>query len=303
MFEITRDQTNKDIVAGDIFKSMAYYRRLYGDFPSKFKMPAIEEYGNKFILRADLTEGGLKAYAAERMISEIAEDTLVYCAPRQGHAADAIAQVALRYGKRVVFFMPSSKKASDHQAALFAYDNCTFKFVRIAAMPVLNKYAREWAETNGARFIPFGMTGTPLVTAGLINVGMNATRTLKHSPTEFYCAVSTGTMLRALSIAWPNSHARGVAVARNIKAGEIGTGDVVTANVPFLTPDKIVGEMPFPTTAAYDAKAWHRFVTEGKPGSIFINVGADVAITRNLMEVDRDKIDSFRNWGDLRDLT
>ncbi|HIE60956.1 MAG TPA: pyridoxal-phosphate dependent enzyme, partial [Microbacterium sp.] len=239
MFEVTRDQTNKDIISGDIFASSEYYKRIYGEFPSKFKVPAVEEYGDKFVLRADLTDGGLKAYAAERMISEIEEDTLVYCAPRQGHAADAIAQVARIYGKKVVFFMPSSKKASDHQAALFAYGHCTFKFVRIAAMPVLNKYAREWAEANGARYIPFGMTGTPLVTAGLIKVGQEVTRALQFSPTEFYCAVSTGTMLRALCIAWPNTHARGVAVARNIKKGEIGTADVVSATMPFLTPSKV----------------------------------------------------------------
>jgi hypothetical protein len=303
MFEVTRDQTNKDIISGDIFASSEYYKRIYGEFPSKFKVPAVEEYEDKFVLRADLTDGGLKAYAAERMISEIEEDTLVYCAPRQGHAADAIAQVAQRYGKRVVFFMPSSKKASDHQAALFAYDHCTFKFVRIAAMPVLNKYAREWAEANGARYIPFGMTGTPLVTAGLIKVGQEVTRALQFSPTEFYCAVSTGTMLRALSIAWPNTHARGVAVARNIKAGEIGSADVVSATMPFLTPSKVAEDIPFPTTAAYDAKAWTRFVNEGKPGSIFINVGADLAITRNLRVVDRDLILSYRSWGDLGDLT
>jgi hypothetical protein len=303
MFEITSSSVNKDIVSGDIFQSSEWYKRLYGDFPSKFQEPVVEEYGDKFILRADLTDGGLKAYAAERMISEIEEDTLVYCAPRQGHAADAIAQVARIYGKKVVFFMPSSKRASDHQAALFAYGHCSFKFVRIAAMPVLNKYAREWAETNGARFIPFGMTGTPLVTAGLIKVGENVTREIQFSPTEFYCAVSTGTMLRALSIAWPNTRARGVAVARNMKEGEIGTADLVSATMPFLTPSKVAKDIPFPTTAAYDAKAWTRFENEGLPGSIFINVGADASITKNLMAVDRDSIDSFRNWHDMRDLT
>jgi hypothetical protein len=60
--------------------------------------------------------------------------------------------------------------------------------------------------------------------------------------------------------------------------------------------------MPFPTTAAYDAKAWEGFVKKGKPGAIFINVGADAHINRNLSKVDISKINSQRKWKDLGDM-
>jgi hypothetical protein len=60
--------------------------------------------------------------------------------------------------------------------------------------------------------------------------------------------------------------------------------------------------MPFPSTAAYDAKAWDAFVEHGKPGSIFINVGADEHINRNLSKVDISNINSYREWHDMEDL-
>ena len=91
-------------------------------------------------------------------------------------------------------------------------------------------------------------------------------------------------------------------VARNIHDGEIGEAEVVSATMPFLKADPIAKEMPFPTTAAYDAKAWEGFVKRAKPGAIFINVGADSHINRNLSKVDTSKISSDRKWKDLGDM-
>jgi hypothetical protein len=141
-----------------------------------------------------------------------------------------------------------------------------------------------------------------MVTAGLVNMANNVTKIIGHEPTEIWCAVSTGTMVRALQIGWPNAQPYGVAVARNIHKGEIGDAKVVTATMPFLKPHPIADEMPFPSTAAYDAKAWEGFVKNAKPGAIFINVGADSHINRNLSKVDINKINSYREWHDMGDL-
>jgi hypothetical protein len=107
-------------------------------------------------------------------------------------------------------------------------------------------------------------------------------------------------MIRGLQIGWPNANPVSVAVSRNIHDGEIGRGDVISATIPFLKPSK--DTPPFQTTATYDAKAWNRFVTEGKPGSIFINVGADAVIEARLGMVDKAKIHSQREWHDMTDL-
>jgi hypothetical protein len=130
----------------------------------------------------------------------------------------------------------------------------------------------------------------------------NVSNIIGHDPTEIWCAVSTGTMIRALQIGWPDSDPHGVAVARNIHKGEKGIANLVSATMPFLKPHNDAKKMPFPTTAAYDAKAWNEFEKNAKPGAIFINVGSDEHINRNLQHINIDDIDSYRDWGDHRDL-
>lgn len=302
MFTITDDNSNKDLIMNmDRRDGRDYYLDMFGGFKSRFNAPVIEEYGDKYILRADLAPGGLKAFGGEKVIAETNKDTLVYCAPRQGHAPDAIAMIAKEYNKKCVFFMPASKRVSDHQGALFAYDHCDMRFFKIAAMPVLNQYAKKWAGENDAKYLPFGLTGVPTVTAGLVNMCRNVSEKLGKDPTEIYCAVSTGTMIRALQIGWPEAAAYGVAVARNIHKGERGDAILESATMPFLKRTPIADKMPIPTTGAYDAKAWELFEKQGKPGAIFINVGADEHINRNLSKVDIDNINSQRDWGDMGD--
>jgi hypothetical protein len=106
-------------------------------------------------------------------------------------------------------------------------------------------------------------------------------------------------MIRGLQIGWPNATPKSVAVARNIHDGEIGRAQVTSATVPFLKPIKELP--PFPTTATYDAKAWDLFDREGKPGSVFINVGADAVLEKRLSMVDKAKINSQREWHDMTD--
>ncbi len=303
MFTITEDNSNKDLHMNMTrHAGRAYYLDAWGtDFESKFDAPVVEEYNDKYILRADLAPGGLKSFGGERVIAN-AKKNLVYCAPRQGHAPDAIASLAKMYDRTVTFFMPASRKVSNHQGALFAYDNIDARFFRIAAMPVLNKYAREWAEENDSSYLPFGLTGVEMVTAGLINMCRNVTNTLGKDPTEIYCAVSTGTMVRALQIGWPDAVTKGIAVARNVHKGEKGIAELATATMPFLRTTPIAATMPIPTTGAYDAKAWELFESEGKPGSIFINVGSDAVLSRNLDKVNLDSINSWREWHDMGDL-
>ena len=294
MFEITQDKSNKDLKVTD----RQGYLDMFGKFESKMPKPEdlVQQFGDKFIFRADLAPAGLKAFGAEKVISETKEDILVYCAPRVGHAPDAIATLAKMYGKKCVFFCPASKQASRHQAVLIAH-GADLRFIKIAAMPTLNVYAKRWADKHGAKFLPFGLSGVPEMTAGLVNMASRI-----PEPTEAWMAVSTGTMIRALQIAWPNAICRGVAVARNIKDGEIGNAVVRTANIPFLKPVKSHELPPFPTTSNYDAKAWNDFVQYGKPGAIFINVGSDASIERLLKPGMIESINSDRKWHDMSDL-
>ena len=303
LFTVTDDGWNKDIPMGmDRHDAREYYLDLWGSFKSKIEKPTVEKYKDKYILRADLAPGGLKAFGGERVIAEAPHDTLVYVAPRQGHAPDAIAMLAEMYNKKVVFFCPASKTVSNHQGALFAYPHVDVRFIKIAAMPVLNQYAKQWAGENNATFLPFGFSGNEMVTAGLVNMCKNISEQLGHDPSQIWCAVSTGTMVRALQIGWPEAEAHGIAVARNIHRGEKGDAIITSATMPFLKPSPTADQMPIPTTAAYDAKAWDGFENKGKKNSIFINVGSDAHINRNLSSVDISKINSQREWHDMGDM-
>lgn len=302
MFEITTDTSNKDIPAGmDVWQARDYYLSMHGLFKGVMPEPVIEPYDDKWVFRADLAPAGLKAFGAEKVIATCDKDVLVYCAPRVGHAMQAIMTLAKAYGKKCVFFCPAAKEASKHQSVLKPL-GADLRFIRTAAMPMLNSYARKWAEKHGAQYLPFGLANLPGVTAGLVATAVKISEQLGQDPSEFYMAVSTGTATRALQIGWPEAEAKGVAVARNMHKGEIGRAELISAQIPFLRSVK-ESEMPhFPTTANYDAKAWELFKILGKPGSIFINVGADAHI-ETLYNTNLPKtIDSYREWNDLRDL-
>ena len=301
MYEITESNKNKDQLFHNIQfgECREYYLNLYGEFKSKLHMPEFypsPERDDIFIL--DFAKGpcGLKAYGAEKFIAEMGSNLLGYAAPRVGHAAEAIAMLSEIYNKKTVFFAAASKQVTPHQAVVLAYKNCDLRFVKIPAMPCLNSWIRDWAEKFNAIALPFGLSNTPEVTAGLINMCENH-RLIYGEPTEFYCAVSTGTMIRALQIGWPNANAKGVAVARNIKEGEKGNANVISYHKTFYQKSEYMPE--FNTTTTYDAKAYKRFIDEGKPGAIFINVGSDKQIENRLSEISNWKdIDGVREWGD-----
>lgn len=297
MFEITKDRSNKDMPVGvKLADAKDYYLDLYKsigrkNFSSKLGTPPVEDYNGRKVLRCDKV-GGLKAIAIERYLSSIDEDVVVYCAPRVGHAAHAIAKLSKMYKKKAVFFAPASAVPTAGQICVKAYGH-DLRFVKIAAMPVLNSYAKTWAKDNGAKFLPFGLSGVPAVTAGIIHMADKIS-----TPTEFWCATSTGTMIRALQIAWPIAKPMSVAVARNMHVGEIGRADIVSSDLPFLKESRTA--TPFPSTRCYDAKAWERCLSHGRKGSLFINVGNESEIYADAILVG--KVDGHREWGDFSDL-
>lgn len=303
MFNITTSKLNNDVpYTMEIDEAKQYYLNMVSGFVPKMPDPVIDNFEGKYVFRGDLSPAGLKAYGAENLIASCKKDVLVYCAPRVGQAMDSIATLAKMYNKTCVFFCPASKEASDYQAALLSYDNVQLRFIKIAAMPTLNVYAKRWADSNNATFLPFGLSKTPEVTAGLVHLCGRISSIIGKDPTQIWMSVSTGTAIRAFQIGWNGIDARGVVVARNMHDGEIGNASLVSAKVPFLKMEKAENLPYFPTTENYDAKAWKPFVENALPGSIFINVGCDQKIKDQLIGIDKSKINSNRAWKDFSDL-
>jgi len=154
-------------------------------------------------------------------------------------------------------------------------------------MPILNQYAAKWAGDNDAFFVPLGLKHE-LATAGIVHTASKI-----DPPDEVYVAISTGVLSRALQIAWPKAKFTCVAVARNLKAGELGRADVISEPLPFTTPEKSANMPPFPAISTYDAKVWKYIPKNSGKNVLMWNVGCEPLLTNPAI---LDTIDSYRDW-------
>lgn len=182
--------------------------------------------------------------------------------------------------------MPACKKVSLHQACCIEQGAIPI-FKRIAAMPILNIYAKEWAHENNAFFVPLGLKHE-LATAAIVHAASKI-----DPPDEVYVAISTGVLSRALQIAWPKAKFTCIAVARNLKEGELGRAEVISEPLPFTTPEKSRNLPPFPNIATYDGKVWKYIPKNSGKNILFWNVGKEPELTN----IDiYSNIDSYRKW-------
>lgn len=269
-----------------------YYLDLCGDWEDPNPPPVVIEHDGIRVVRDDLIVGS-KTRGGDCFISKLPKhiDTIVYCQPRFGLAGVSILDVAKRHGKKVKLFMPAAKKISYHQACCIER-GADYEFVRIAAMPNLAYEAMKWCEKNpNAFFVPLGLKHE-LVTAGFVKSAMRI-----PEPEHVWTVLSTGVLHRALQIAWPNATFHGVAVARNMKAGEVGHDRIISHPLPFTTGVKEEDMPPFPCIPEYDAKGWKAAVEfkQNNPEAdvLFWNVGAEPVLNDYSLF---DKIDSSRKW-------
>lgn len=263
-----------------------YYLSLCEGWVPYNPNPVVVEHEGVLVVRDDLTVG-TKTRAGDLLMSKVKANTLVYCQPRVGLAGVSLCDVAQRYpDKKIVLFMPSSKKISVHQACCIER-GAKVIFERIAAMPNLNLYAKQWAAENGAYFIPLGLKHE-LATAAIVH----AASTIPE-PDEVYVAISTGVLSRALQIAWPNAKFTCVAVARNLKAGELGRADVISEPLDFPQSEKPENLPPFPTVDSYDAKVWKWIPKNSGRRVLMWNVGTDPILHDKSII---DNTDSYRDW-------
>ena len=164
-----KDDVNKDAE----LRSLDEWLEMTHGWNDPYELPKIEEHRGVKVVREDAA-GSTKQRAMGLLFSQIKEDTVAYVAPREGYAPYAVLKTAQRFGKKVKMFFPSSKRMSETQALLFenGLKIGDAEFHRIAAMPNLNKIAKQWADDNNAFFVPLGARHE-LVTAALIKTAYN----------------------------------------------------------------------------------------------------------------------------------
>ena len=100
-------------------------------------------------------------------------------------------------------------------------------------------------------------------------------------------------MSRALQIAWPKAKFTSIAVARNLKAGELGRATVISEPLDFTASEKKENLPPFPCIDTYDAKVWKYIPKNTERNILFWNVGPNPQLVDDTIY---DRIDSYRDW-------
>lgn len=265
-------------------------------FRSSFAPPIFTvEDGVNVVNEAALGVGS-KARFGELLVKETKEDELVYVQPRHGWAGISLCALAKMYGKKLTLFMPASAEASETQRLVIEL-GAEPRFIRVAAMPVLNKYAAEYAVKARAAFIPLGLKH-PLVTACAVTEIYEALRGSR--PGEMWCATSTGVLSRALQIALiPNSWmVHSVAVARNLHSGELGRATFTSYDRAFTQNARTLPKT-FDSASNYDAKAFEIAVKcrSELRQTWFWNVAGNPPTPT----ISAAAVNSNRPWGDLSD--
>ena len=295
MFKITEDSSSKyDHLSRDQWLELA------GDWVDETPAPNLATFHGATVWDDSVTGVGTKGRWGDLLVRTMESDHLVYVQPRVGWAGVSLAALAKKYDKKLTLFMPSSKVVSDHQLVCIERGaNPIFR--RIAAMPVLNKYAKDWAEQNIATFVPFGLDHPLVVAAGVKSTIQQWGE--RDEPRDVVSVVSTGVLTRTLQIAWPNAKFHGIAVARNLHSGEIGRADVSTYHRAFREKADYADEINKEINSAptYDSKGLERFMLDQTRApkhstTLVWNVAGDVKPD----SMQHSQIDSYREWGEFR---
>lgn len=256
------------------------------------------------VVRDDLIEVGSKGRFADLLVRNTKTKTLVYVAPRVGFAGISLAKLAKMHKKKLVLFAPAAKEPSIHQLKAIEL-GAEMRFVRIAAMPVLNKYARDWAGEHGGTFMPFGLDH-PLVIAAIVKICDDYVKVHGHKPPkQLWSVISTGVLQRGLQIGFPKTEFHAVAVARNLKAGEAGRAHVYSSGYDFHSAYKPIFGSPasdvlaqVPSVLSYDAKVFDYLTPDKIQGETWWwNVASEPSTL-----LKPSSVNSVRDWGDRRDL-
>ena len=282
------DGFNIDVGMMQPEEAKEYYLDLAQFWTDPNPAPRIVEHEGIRVVRDDDLVGS-KVRGGDCLISSLPRhiDTIVYVQPRTGLAGVSILDVAKRHNKAVRLFMPSSKRISHHQACCIE-QGAEASFHRIAAMPNLNKIAKEWADKKeNAFFVPLGLKHR-MVTAGIVKVASQI-----KEPEQVWVATSTGVLTRGLQIAWPNAEFVSVAVSRNMKAGELGRARVISEKKAFTAHESKENLPPFPNIDTYDGKVWKYIPKHSDKDILFWNVGKEPVLHDDTLY---ETTDSYRKW-------
>jgi hypothetical protein len=224
--------------------------------------PVIELHDNIYVVRDDLIPGGTKRRALWVFLDH-QHDEYVYASPVFGAAQVALAHTCREQGKRATIFCAKRKILAPLTVRAIEA-GATIVEVPFGMLSNVTAKARAYCAEYGARLLPFGLDA-PMFLLALADVAMK----LPVQPTEVWSIASSGTLTRALQMAWPDATFYGVKVGHHPDAGK---ATIYTADEAFDQPARF--PPPFPSMPEFDAKAWRIVKQHASPGALFWNVAA-----------------------------
>lgn len=223
--------------------------------------PVVERIDRFFVVRDDLIPGGTKQRVLGRFLT--GADEFVYASPAYGYAQVALAHTCRDMGKQATVFV--AKRAQLHSRTAEA-KKAGAKIVQIPHGYLSNVKAKaaQYCEASGASLLPWGLD-FPAFLDALAGVAIS----MQIAPSEVWTVAGSGTLSRALQIAWPNATFHAVQVGATPK---VGRATLHIANEKFEQDSRL--KPPFPSCSNYDAKAWQFVDRFAADGALFWNVAA-----------------------------
>lgn len=223
--------------------------------------PYIDEYSGILVVRDDLIPGGTKRRVIDALLTN--GDEFVYASPAYGYAQIALAYACTAMGKQATIF--TAKRTILHPRTREAKTaGAKIVLVPTGYLTNVQAKARAYAAATGAVLMPFGFD-TPAFAQALADVA----RSLPIQPREVWTAAGSGTLSRALQLAWPRAEFFAVQVG---KPPDAGRAQILKAPETFDQDART--RPPFPSCSNYDAKVWQFIQRHASPGALFWNVAA-----------------------------
>lgn len=252
------------------------YLSLIGDWVDPNPPLVVSEHEGFQVVRDDLLGVGSKVRALDYLVGHAPEyasikEWVFGSCPAHGYAQISMPSVTGRYNKDTVMFM-AQRAADKLTVEQHKGIECgtRYHWVPNGMLNVTQARAREYvAESPDTRAVlPLGLEH-PTVIASFIKIA----RTIP-TPKEFWTVGSSGTLNRALQLAWPEADAHVVSVGHTMSPREIGRAKMWRSSYKFDRPIKPKDAPPFPSAPKYDAKGWEFIRAHGKPGAYYWNVAA-----------------------------
>lgn len=206
--------------------------------------PVIETYDGIHVVRDDLIPGGTKRRALHVLLDR-GVDEYVYASTVYGYAQIALAHTARDLGKRATIFCARHKERQPLTRQAAAAGAQIVEIDPPAYLSVVTARAKAYCQKAGAQLVPFG-ANTPAFVEAMADVA----RAVPITPQEVWSVSASGTLTRALQLAWPDAVVNAVHVGAH---GDLGRAVVWRA--PEAYERDAVFPPPFPSCRNYDAKA------------------------------------------------